>query len=196
MALAGKSVKPKVQKVRRIVTGMDRNGRSVIVSDRASPHVMALQGIPRFCVTDLWRTASTPADPDEARDLCSVPTQLAPPRRGSVLRVVEFAPDKLWIRKADGASALASMGESGSAALAHGGGARHPMMHATQTIDYAIILKGEIWALLDVGETKMKAGDILIQRATSHAWSNRSNKPCLVAFILIDAKPAKKKKKT
>lgn len=195
MALAGKSVKPKVQKVRRIVTGMDRNGRSVIVSDRASPHVMALQGIPRFGVTDLWRTASTPADPDEARDLCSVPTQLAPPRRGSVLRVVEFAPDKLWIRKADGASALASMGESGSAALAHGGGgARHPMMHATQTIDYAIILKGEIWALLDVGETKMKAGDILIQRATSHAWSNRSNKPCLVAFILIDAKPAKKKK--
>lgn len=194
MALSGKAVKPRVAKVRRIVTGLDKKGRSIIASDRASPHVMALQGIPTFGVTDVWRTASTPADPDEPRDLCSVPTQLAPPKRGSVLRVVEFAPDKLWIKKTDGAAALASMGKSGSAALAHGGGgARHPMMHATQTIDYAIVLKGEIWAVLDISETKMKAGDILIQRATSHAWSNRSNRPCLVAFILIDARPGRKK---
>jgi quercetin dioxygenase-like cupin family protein len=62
------------------------------------------------------------------------------------------------------------------------------MMHRTQTIDYAIVLSGEIWALMDIGETKMKAGDILIQRGTNHAWSNRSNKPCQVAFVLIDAR--------
>jgi quercetin dioxygenase-like cupin family protein len=65
------------------------------------------------------------------------------------------------------------------------------MMHRTQTVDYAIVLSGEIWALMDSGETKMKAGDILVQRGTNHAWSNRSNKPCLVAFVLIDAKPLK-----
>ena len=195
MATAGKSVKPRVQKVRRIVTGLDKKGRSIIASDKPSPHVMALQGIPTFGVTDIWRTAATPADLDESRDLCSVPTQLAPPKRGSVLRVVEFAPDRAWMKKIDSATAFASMGKSGSAALAHAAGSqRHAMMHATQTVDYAIVLKGEIWAVMDVGETKMQAGDVLIQRGTNHAWSNRSNKPCHVAFILIDAKSGRKKK--
>ena len=61
MATTGKSVKPRVQKVRRIVTGVDKKGRSIIASDKPSPHVMALQGIPTFGVTDIWRTASTPA---------------------------------------------------------------------------------------------------------------------------------------
>jgi len=72
--------------------------------------------------------------------------------------------------------------------------ARHPMMHTTNTVDYAIILSGEIWAIMDVGEKKMKAGDVLVQRGTNHAWANRSNKPCHVAFILIDAKPVGKAK--
>jgi quercetin dioxygenase-like cupin family protein len=65
------------------------------------------------------------------------------------------------------------------------------MMHRTKTIDYAIVLAGEIWALMDIGDKKMRAGDILVQRGTNHAWSNRSNKPCLIAFVLIDAKPLK-----
>ena len=63
------------------------------------------------------------------------------------------------------------------------------MMHRTNSIDYAIVLSGEIWAVMDVGETKMRAGDVLIQRGTNHAWANRSNRPARVAFVLIDAKP-------
>jgi quercetin dioxygenase-like cupin family protein len=66
---------------------------------------------------------------------------------------------------------------------------RHPGMHKTDTVDYAIVLSGEIWALMDEGETLLKAGDCLVQRGTNHAWSNRSNQPCLVAFILISAQP-------
>ena len=61
-------------------------------------------------------------------------------------------------------------------------------MHRTHSVDYAIVLSGEIWAVMDVGETLMRAGDCLVQRGTNHAWSNRSNQPCLVAFILVDAK--------
>jgi uncharacterized protein with PhoU and TrkA domain len=57
----------------------------------------------------------------------------------------------------------------------------------TRSIDYAIVLPSEIWAVVDVGETKLVAGDVLIQRGTNHAWANRSNAPCLVAFLLIDA---------
>ena len=62
----------------------------------------------------------------------------------------------------------------------------HPGMHTTETIDYAIILAGEIYAIMDEGEKLMKAGDVLIQRGTNHAWSNRSGKTCRIAFILID----------
>jgi hypothetical protein len=189
---ASTAVKPRLKKIRRIVTGHDSRGRSVILSDKSSPHVMTLQGIPTFGVTELWTTSSTPADNRVAKDPCKVPVQLAPPRRGTVVRVVEFPPDKQWIKSADRDQAFASMGKSGARALAHDASAsRHPMMHRTQTIDYAIILSGEIWALMDIGETKMKAGDILIQRGTNHAWSNRSRRPCLVAFVLIDAKALK-----
>lgn len=187
-----KTLKPRVRKVRRIVTGHDSKGRSIFVSDASSPHVMALQGIPTFGVTEIWKTDSMPADNRAAKDPCKVPAQLAPPKRGTVVRVVEFPPDKRWIKSADRDKAFASMGSSGAQALAHDASAsRHPMMHRTQTIDYAIVLAGEIWALMDSDETKMKAGDILVQRGTNHAWSNRSNKPCLVAFVLIDAKPLK-----
>lgn len=188
----GTIVKPQLRKVRRVVTGHDAKGRSIIVSDASSHHVMTLQGIPTFGVTEIWKTDSTPADNRSAKDPCKVPAQLAPPKSGTVIRVVEFPPDKLWIKSADRDQAFASLGSSGAQALAHDASAsRHPMMHRTQTIDYAIVLAGEIWALMDTGETKMKAGEILIQRGTNHAWSNRSNKPCLVAFVLIDAKPLK-----
>ncbi len=77
-----------------------------------------------------------------------------------------------------------------TAKAAHTGGpVRHAHMHRTRSIDYAIVLSGEIWAVMDEGETKMVAGDVLIQRGTNHAWANRSNAPCVVAFVLIDAEP-------
>ena len=68
-------------------------------------------------------------------------------------------------------------------------GDRHPGMHKTATVDYAIVLTGEIWAVMDKDESLMKPGDILIQRGTNHAWSNRTNESCRVAFTLIDAVP-------
>jgi hypothetical protein len=187
---AKKPLKPRVKKIRRIVTGHDGRGRSVIASDAASPHVMTLQGIATLGVTDIWKTVATPADNASSADPCGMPIQLAPPKRGTVVRVVEFPPDRDWLKSADREKAFASMGSSGAHALSRDASAsRHPMMHRTRSVDYAIVLAGEIWAIMDVGETKMKAGDILVQRGTNHSWSNRSRKPCLVAFVLIDAKP-------
>ena len=69
------------------------------------------------------------------------------------------------------------------------GDQRHFWFHKTETLDYAIVLEGEIWALVDVGECLLRAGDVLIQRGTNHAWSNRSDRPCRVAFVLLDARP-------
>ena len=186
---ASTATAPRVRPIRRIVTGHDANGRSVIVSDQASPHVMAIHGIPTHAVTDLWSTRSTPADP-EAADPCRLPVQLAPPANGSVFRVVEFPPDRDWLGRVDTRAAFASMGDSATKALSGAAREPHPFMHKTVSVDYALVISGEIWAVLDQQESLMQAGDVLIQRGTNHAWSNRSDQPCLVAFVLIDAVPA------
>jgi hypothetical protein len=179
---------PEIKRFRRIVTGHDAQGRSVILSDQVSPHVMPIMGQPNFAVTDFWKTASTPADNslETSEDSCSLPIQVAPPANGSVFRVVQFPPDEDWAAKA------AAMG--GSIAIARRQAARTGRlsgvhMHRTRSIDYAVVLSGEIWAVMDEGETKMVVGDVLIQRGTNHAWANRSNAPCVVAFVLIDAEP-------
>ena len=78
--------------------------------------------------------------------------------------------------------------ETAKSASKHGE-VRHAQMHRTDSIDYVIVLSGEIWAIMDVGEAKLVAGDALVQRGTNHAWANRSNDPCIIAFIQIHAQP-------
>ncbi len=181
---------PEVKRFRRIVTGHDPQGRSMILSDGMSQHVMPIMDQPNFAVTDFWRTTSTPADngPGTSKDPCHLPIQVAPPENGSVFRVVQFPPDKDWAAKAAALGGSVAIDETARAAHT-GGPVRHAHMHRTRSIDYAIVLSGEIWAVMDEGETRMMAGDMLIQRGTNHAWANRSNTPCVVAFVLIDAKP-------
>ena len=140
-----------------------------------------------FGVTDLWKTYSAPADNSEEGDACRGPIMLAPPPHGSVFRIVEFPPEEDYIGKWNREQAL-SMGESGAQSVTEPSD-RHEAMHRTATTDYAIVLEGEIWAVLDGAETLMRPGDVLVQRGTNHAWSNRSKGRCLVAFVLIDAKP-------
>lgn len=187
-----KSVKPgaEIQRFRRIVTAHNAHGRSVILSDDTSPHIMPIMDQPNFAVTDFWRTAATPADngAGTSNDPCGLPIQVAPPANGSVFRVVQFPPDKDWAAKAAAMGGSVAIDETAKAANT-GGPVRHAHMHRTRSIDYAIVLSGEIWAVMDEGETKMVAGDVMIQRGTNHAWANRSNAPCVVAFVLIDAKP-------
>lgn len=74
----------------------------------------------------------------------------------------------------------------GEAASKAGLGAPHPLMHRTATIDYGIVLEGEMTLIVDQDEVIIKAGNIIIQRGTNHAWANRSGLPCRMAFILID----------
>ncbi len=172
--------------IRRIVTGHNEQGRSIFVSDGPSPHVLTIPGVPTFGLTNLWVTDGAPADNSGSKDAAQRNVVLEPPPSGSIFRVVEFPPDATLAGKFDRKAAFEAMGaghamdESAS---------RHPGMHKTSTVDYAIVLSGEIWAVMDEGETLMRAGDVLVQRGTNHAWSNRSNAPCLVAFILLSARP-------
>jgi mannose-6-phosphate isomerase-like protein (cupin superfamily) len=181
---------PEIVRFRRIVTGHDAQGRSVITSDGPVPHIMTIMGQANFAVTDFWKTAATPADNSQrtAADPCSVPIQVAPPPNGSVFRVVQFPPDKDWAAKAAAMGGSVAIDETAKSA-SKGGEVRHAHMHRTRSIDYAIVLSGEIWAVMDVGETKLVAGDMFVQRGTNHSWANRSAVPCVMAFVLIDANP-------
>ena len=163
-------VAPSVRKFRRIITGEGSGGNATILVDEDCPNSHAILGIPEFAVTELWKTTETPAQLGaHDADPAAGPTTVPPPPGGTVLRVVEFPPDKAW---------------SDTPA-----GSRGAMMHRTASIDYAFVIDGEIYAVLDEGETLMRPGDFLIQRGTNHAWSNRSDKPAHLLFVLIDAIP-------
>lgn len=176
--------------IRRVVTGHNKAGRAIIVSDGPAPCVHTDPREPGFSSIDLWRTFEMPASIHG-----TVPEPTAGPRRqlptakGSVLRINCFPPETESARSAtreDTAAFFASLGNPEGASFNPGG--RHPRMHRTQTVDYAIVLSGEITMLLDDSEVHLKAGDVVIQRGTNHAWSNRSPEPCVVAFVLLDGR--------
>ena len=242
--------------IRRVVTGHDAAGRSVFITDAPAPHVYN-RAPGSAVVTELWETRAMPADNSGNDEVTDHPFRLAPPRNGSVFRIVEYPPDKERLpalaseasgqrgnsilrapdtRPEPGSSARAALAseasgqrgnsivrahsaskdareraddtrpEPGSSARAalerqrasvddgsgHAfdrGSPRHPGFHKTSSVDYAIVLSGQIYALMDEGEVLLRAGDVLVQRGTNHAWSNRSSEPARLAFVLIDATP-------
>jgi hypothetical protein len=145
---------------RRVVTGHDANGQSIIILDAASPHIMPIMDQPNFAVTDFWKTVSTPADNggNTEQDPCKLPIQVAPPQGGSVFRVVQFPPDKDWAAKAAAMGGSVAIDETAKSA-SKGGPVRHAHMHRTRSIDYAIVLSGEIWAVMDVIEDTIMKRD-------------------------------------
>jgi len=170
--------------VRRIVTGHRSDGRSVILSDDAAPNVNIVPGTPGLAGTVLWVADKTPADIAQQQETAPADRKLSiePPRGGNILRIAEFPPDHLYSQEE-----LDKFRKGIGSPEAFYTKARHFFFHKTHTLDYAIVLEGEIWAMLDEGETLMRPGDVLIQRGTNHAWSNRSDRICRVAFVLIDA---------
>ncbi len=172
--------------VRRVVTGHDPNGRSIIVSDGPAPCVYVPPRTPNVSLIDLWLTDSAPASNAGNADTTDKPLQLRPPRNGTVIRILELPPDKE--RDYGGTKEYFSKMGAGEGVLDEGG-KRHPGMHRTATVDYIVILSGEIWALMDEGEVLLRPGDCLIQRGTNHAWSNRSDAPCRFVAVLVDAAP-------
>jgi hypothetical protein len=173
------------QRIRRVVTGHDRDGKSVFVMDGPAPNVLEMASMPGVALTDLWRTRTSPASNAGNADAATGRIRLEPPANGTILRVVEFPPDSAWRDTADAKKAFASIGAGGAPDHA----SADAMMHATATVDYIIVLKGEIWAILDKGETLLQQGDILVQRGTNHSWSVRTQEPCLIAAVLIGAQP-------
>ena len=177
------------EKIRRIVTGHDAKGHSIVISDGQPTSIKQSPQRPGVVINNLWMTDTMPAQTSGPEDATVKPMGLEPAASGTNFRIVEFPPETDYINKVSAADAQKAFGDMGAAhALAGGGGAkpRHPFMHKTKTLDYAIVLSGEVYLVLDDSEVLMKAGEVCIQRSTVHAWSNRSTKPCTIAFILID----------
>lgn len=169
--------------IRRVVTGHDEKGKSVVTIDGPATNIVTSEHRPGGR-TNLWRTIDAPADMSGNGDAADAKFDLAPLPRGTNFRISEFPPeDPEEFARIDGTKAFAEIG----AADAIDRQARHPFMHKTGTVDYGIVLEGEIVMLLDDTDVPLKAGDIVIQRGTNHAWANRSDKLCRMAFILIDA---------
>lgn len=169
--------------IRRIVTGHDRSGASIFVSDGAPPTVIRPPDLGGVAINHLWQTDGTPGDLGGDDDRGCVAIQLLPPPHGSAFRIVEFPPDARLAGSAAAPSGDAFLPSASSITP----DSPHAMMHRTPTVDFAIVLSGECYLVLDTGETLLHAGDSVIQRGVNHAWSNRSAASCRVAFVLVDA---------
>ena len=179
------------QPVRRIVTGHDAEGRAVFLEDGPVPRVQRIGGEHGPLFFEVWNTTATPALIDRASgEPEETGIQLAPPTNGTRIRVLDIPPDGDRLDNITPEEAQAHFAEVGAGdASSHSGqGSRHAHMHRTETIDYGIVLEGELVLILDEGETVCRPGDIIIQRGTNHGWANRSDRNCRIAFILIDGK--------
>lgn len=169
--------------VRRVVTANGPDGRSRLLEDGISPSQSVVSGRPGFRSSNIWRTVGSPTRID-APDTVEEHKGVQPPALGTVLRVIDFPPrpDDPEERRRQASASLTSLFPDAVHEAAH----RQSGMHITRSIDYAIVLSGSITAIMDEGETELRAGDILIQRGTNHAWENRTDAMARVAFILID----------
>jgi mannose-6-phosphate isomerase-like protein (cupin superfamily) len=167
--------------VRRVVTGHDARGKAVALRDGDAPNARVRQATGLTSIL-VWVTDESPADVSGDADRADREIGVAPPPRGSIFRVVDFPP--LDSEQIDEAAMLREMGLQRPDRY---GGARSPLMHRTKSIDYAVVISGEIDMLLDDSEVHLRAGDVLVQQGTIHAWMNRGRETCRVAFVLIDA---------
>lgn len=174
--------------IRRIVTGHNQEGKAVVLSDSALPHVTRPPMQPGLAFHEIWNTDATPApvnfteaEPtDRHRDT-------APPSNGTIIRIVDIPPEGADGPDFDKDQARAvfdavGLGENADHTLP----GRHPLMHRTESIDYGVVLEGEITLLLDEDAVALKPGDVVIQRGTIHAWANRSGAVCRMLFVLTD----------
>lgn len=175
--------------VRRIVTGHDAQGRAIIAADGALPTVVELKAVPGTVFHEIWNTPTAPAPVDNGADPTTAPLQLHPAPLGSVIRIVDIPPDgaQSALSSRDAAAAFAEIGAA-DAGTGEAHESRHRLMHRTETVDYGIVLSGKVWLVVDEGETELFPGDVVVQRGTNHAWSNRSDATARMAFILIDGR--------
>ena len=177
---------------RRIVTGHDAQGRSIVIADGPPENVVPNPADPDRGHINFWKTDSAPAKNGVFADpMKGPPCPLHPPKGGTMFRFFQIAPERneAGVSREERDARMAQMFAAAGAGGARIPMARHPSMHRTDSVDYIVLLQGEVTALLDVGEVHMKPFDVLIQRGTNHGWVNHGDEPALLVAVLVDAEP-------
>jgi hypothetical protein len=162
-------------RVRRVVTGVDERGRSYVVSDGEAPNVFRSPTVSGFGAAQVWTTPPGPVSNEGAADQAPAGAEIPmyPDLGGTIFRVADFPPDSAYDNAGKDGLFADIGGEEARGGATHSGD-RHFWFHKTDSIDF------ECW---------LEAGDVIVQRGTAHSWSNRSGKPCRMAFLLLGALP-------
>ncbi len=175
--------------IHRVVTGHDAEGKAIVASDGPLSTVVELTALPGTVFHEVWSTAASPVPVDNGPDPTVGPLMLPPPRHGTRIRFVNIPPDTddyLAHGAARMKDAFAQIGDVAASTVKND--SPHPLMHRTESVDYGIVIEGEMTLVLDDSEVLLKVGSVVVQRGTNHAWANRSGKPCRMLFILVDGK--------
>lgn len=173
--------------IHRVVTGHNEQGQAIVVSNGPLPTVQEILAIPGTVFHEVWSTESTPVVVNNGADPTLGPVMLPPPKMGTRVRFVDIPPETaefLASSEAQMKTAFSQIGDEGASKVK--AGSPHPLMHRTESVDYGVVIEGELTLVLDEGEVALKQGCVVVQRGTSHAWANRSGKPCRMLFVLID----------
>jgi mannose-6-phosphate isomerase-like protein (cupin superfamily) len=182
LSLAVAATASEASEVHRVVTGFDAQDRSTTLFDSTEPLSSGASGLPS---KTLWITDSYPPG-FTTEDAAKQKIGLTPPDNGTKILEVEFPPlDKAAVAKMDPNFMMKVVGDK---APKRGVPVSNPLEHRTRTLDYAIIMSGEIDMMLDDKTVHLKAGDVVIQQATNHAWLNHGSEPCRIIFVLMDSK--------
>jgi mannose-6-phosphate isomerase-like protein (cupin superfamily) len=167
--------------IRRVVTGLDERNHAVVLFDSRIP---LKQDSPVISSTNFWITDSTPPSLSK-QDTANRPIGVSPPDNGTKFRLVEFAPlDPATEAKLPPEMIMKGVNHPPEKGIL----VKHPMMHRTRTLDYAVVLSGEIDMMLDDTSVHLREGDVIVQQATNHGWVNHSSQPCRILFVLMDSK--------
>ena len=169
--------------LRRIVTGVNEAGRSIVAIDGPAHPKMEFPG--GTGLHEIWTDAGGALD-RRAGEAGSEPLRLTPPRGGAKLRWTVLAPEPAGATREDSerfyANAFASIGAEGDRPDT----SRHPGMHLTHTLDFIIVVEGKVRLILDEDERLLGPGDVVVQRGTNHAWSCASDTPAVIVAVLLD----------
>ena len=174
--------------MKRIVTNNDLNGHSYIVSQTITNIEVPLADLDdRFKFYNLWATDAMPVILDGNDPIHNKHVSTSPVKNGSMFRIVNYPPEQVLLDKINKMTKQELTDFENKIGIKLSFDSKHPLMHTTKSIDFGIVLTGEIYLVLDKEEILLKPTDTVIQKGTSHAWSNRSNQDCLMAYVLLDA---------
>ncbi len=173
--------------IHRVVTGHAADGRAIVTSQGALPTVVEIAAIPGTIFHEVWSTAGSPAPVDNGPDPSTGPLMLPPPGNGTRMRFVDIPPDTAEFLAHGAAKMKAAFSQIGDEkASTVKAASPHPLMHRTESVDYGIVIDGEMTLVLDDSEVLLKPGSVVVQRGTNHAWANRSGRVCRMLFVLVD----------